>query len=166
MAIVTQKALAECQIGAFVLSYKVFGNPLAEPCIIWRWLATSSVIACRLFRIKTQTSLMFSSVQDVNGCPDLSSLVTPVQPFLKMVSHSYILLFSKSLFPYCAETLWLISSCGTPSANTNLVNASSLVLMKSKVAMLTLLWQYYSCLLRSQLLQSNAEGSRLYQHAQ
>jgi hypothetical protein len=40
------------------------------------------------------------------------------------------------------------------------------VLMKSEVAMLNLLRQYYSCLLKSKLLQSNAEGSCLYQTAQ
>lgn len=90
MAIVMQKTLAECQMVAFVLSYNVFGKTTAEPCIIGRYLAISSIIACRLFRIKAQTSWMLSSVQDLNGCPDLSSVVTLVQPFLKMVNHSYI----------------------------------------------------------------------------
>jgi len=83
MAIVKQKALAECQMVAFVLSYNVFGKALAEPCIIGRCLAISSITTCRLFRIKAQTSWMFSSVQDVNGCPDLSSVVTLVQSFFK-----------------------------------------------------------------------------------
>jgi hypothetical protein len=69
------------------------------------------------------TCPMFSSAVDVDGCPEHSSLVTLVRPFLNMVIHSYMLFCGKELFPYCAESLRLVSALGTPSAQRNCITA-------------------------------------------
>ena len=53
----------------------------------------------------------------------LTLLMTCWWPFLNMVSPSSTLFFSRTLFPYCAESVQLITATNTPWAYRNLITA-------------------------------------------
>jgi hypothetical protein len=111
----------------------------AEPWLMGRWCAASSIVTCQLSRIVAQTGSIFSSVVDVDQRPDSSSSVTLVWLFLNMVIHLYILQCGKALLPYCAESLQWISAPGTSSAHKHLITArcTSLAHRESRAVILT-----------------------------
>jgi hypothetical protein len=138
-----QQALTDCKTVALDCPVSCLGNhrgqslripsqswmiPWAEPWLMCRWCATSSIVIHQLSRIMVRTHSTFSSAMDVAGRPDHSSAMTIVLPFLSMVIHSYTLnCCSKTLFQYCAESLQLISAPGTSSAHKNRITARSLL---------------------------------------
>jgi hypothetical protein len=86
---------------------------------------------------------MFSSVVDVDRCPDHSYATA-----FNMAINLYMLLCGKELFPYHTDSLRWVSGSVTPSAHKNYVTACrcSLVHMESRVVMLNLLQQHYTWL--------------------
>jgi hypothetical protein len=99
-----QQALADCQMVVPMLSCQSFWNPsctnlwnpswswmipYTEPLQLHRLCTTSLRVTHLLPRIMAQTHSVFSSVADVDGCPDHSS-VTLVWLCLNMVIHSHI----------------------------------------------------------------------------
>jgi hypothetical protein len=77
------------------------------------------------------------------------SLLALVWPFLDDVCHSYTQIFGRILFPYCAECLQLIPASGTYAAHQNHSVLLFFAVTRS------------NCCWRSELLDSNREGSRL-----
>lgn len=61
---------------------------------------------------------------------DCSLSMTLMQLFLNMVFHFYTFCCSKTLFPYCSESLRWISASGTLSAHINLIIAHCNLLVK------------------------------------
>jgi hypothetical protein len=74
----------------------------------------------------------------MDGCLDCSASVTLVQVILNIVNYSYTLLFGKTLFLHCTESLHLTSAPDTPSALFTNACCSYLVQMESTAGMLTL----------------------------
>jgi hypothetical protein len=67
---------------------------------ICSWLTTSSTDTFRVPRIRAPTCSMFRSVVDMYGRHEPSSI-----SFFNMSIHSYSVLYSKTLLPYCANNL-------------------------------------------------------------
>jgi len=108
----------------------------AEPWLISKWFATSSIVTHRFSRIMAQVSSTLLSVMDVDGRPALSSSFKLVRPCWNFSILSYTLCRGKALSPYCAESLPWISAPGTPSDHKKQIrpHCSSLVHTESGTA--------------------------------
>ena len=87
----------------------------AEPWLISKWFANSSVDTCRFSRIMAWASSTLLSVMDVDGRPALSSSLTLVRPCSNLSIQSYTLCRGKPLSPYWADSLRWISAPVTTS---------------------------------------------------
>jgi hypothetical protein len=126
-----------------------------------KWCATSLTVTHQSSRIMTRTRSMFCSVVAFHGHPDCSSSVTLVWPFMNMIIYLYTLCCGKALFPYCAGSLWQISTPDTLSGHKNHITAhcSALVHRASRAVMLTLLqWHYNWPVKVESILQSCMES--------
>ena len=108
----------------------------AEPWLISKWFANSSIVTRRFSRIMARASSTLLSVMDVDGRPALSSSFTLVRPCWNFSIHSYTLRRGKALSPYWADSLRWISAPVTPSDHKKRVTprCSSFVHMESGTA--------------------------------
>ena len=85
----------------------------AEPWLISKWFANSSIVTRRFLRITAKASSTMLSIMDVR--PALFSSFTLVRPCWNFSIHSYTLRRGKALSPYWADSLRWISAPVTPS---------------------------------------------------
>jgi len=133
----------------------------AEPWLISKRFATSSIVIRRFSRIMAQASSTLLSVMDVDGCPVLSLSFKLVRPCWNFLIHSYTLRRGKALSPNCAESLLWISAPGTPSDHKKRITpcCSSLVHTESGAAILLCHSAKLNCVMMLKLSTSGDQGA-------
>jgi len=133
----------------------------AEPWLISKWFAISSIATRRFSRIMARASSTLLLVMDVDGRPDLSSSFKLVRPCWKFSIHSYTLPRGKALSSYCAESLLWISAPGTPSDHKKRITprCSSLVHTESGAATLLCHSAKLNCVMMLKLSTNGNKGA-------